>query len=143
MSIRRTIAIARKEFSHIYRDRQILFMTLLAPAFVLFLLANTFSVDTETVRIGVMDRDHSPTSRRYVEALTADSKVLVVRMCTDYRQIDDLLVSGGAVAVIVIPPNFGSSLAAQQPEPLLAVIDGSDYFQGRGTYADLAARTTA
>ncbi|MBN1401701.1 MAG: ABC transporter permease [Anaerolineae bacterium] len=143
MSLRRTIAIAHKELRHIYRDRQILFITLLAPVFVLFLLANTFSLDTETMRIGVMDRDHSPASRRYIEALTAEGTVRVVCMCADYEEIDHLLVRGEAAAVIVIPPNFGASLAAQQPEILLAVIDSSDYFQGRGTYVDLAARTMA
>ena len=75
MSIARTIAIAHKEIRHIRRDPRILFLTVVAPAFVLFLLGYTFAVDLQLIRIGVLDQDHSAEGRRYLATLTADTNI--------------------------------------------------------------------
>jgi len=141
MSFHGFLAIFRKEFRHIYRDPQTIFMTTIAPAFVLFLLAYTFSVDMDLVRIGVLDQDRSATSRRYISAMTADGDVILVRECHSYQDIHDLLQRGAALAVIVIPPGFGESVVAGTPKTLQLVLDGSDYHGIQGVHAALAQRT--
>ena len=143
MSLTRTLAVMRKELRHIYRDRQIMFMTILAPAFVLFLLGNVFSFDLQGVRIGVMDQDRSATSRKYVQALTADGDVQVVGYLSGYAAVEELLIAGKAGAAIVIPPGFGESVASGVPKALQLVLDGSDYQQSEGISRDLSQRTMA
>lgn len=139
----RLLAIARKEIRHIARDPQITFMAVIAPAFVLFLLAYVFAVDARTSRIGVMDLDRSPTSREVVSKLTASGELMVVRECRDYDEIGHLLTRGEAQGVLVIPHGFGESVAAGYPEPLQAVVDASDYFGYQSTSASLSMRIAA
>lgn len=142
MSIVRTIAIARKEMRHIRRDPRILFLTVVAPAFVLFLLGYTFAVDLQLIRIGVLNFDHSSMARRYLATLTGDKDVQIVRYVRDYAEIEDLLVRAAADAAVVIPPGFGASLLAGDPLPLQLVQDGSDYHQSERIYSELAERTS-
>ena len=71
MSTVRLVALIRKEIRHIYRDPQIFFMAIIAPAFILFLLSYVFSMDAGHTRLGVMDLDHSAASRRVINELTA------------------------------------------------------------------------
>ena len=142
MSLARAIAIARKEIRHIRRDPRILFLTVVAPAFVLFLLGYTFAVDLQIIRIGVLDLDHSATGRRYVATLTGDENIRIVRYVNDYVEIEDLLVRAAADAVVVIPRGFGASLLAGNPMALQLVQDGSDYYQSEQVYAEIAERTS-
>lgn len=143
MAFRGLLAILRKEFRHILREPQTIFMTTIAPAFVLFLLAYTFSVDMDTVRIGIYDQDRSAVSRRYISGMTADGDVILVRDCTSYYDVHGLLQRGDALAVIVIPPGFGDSVVAGAPKELQLVLDGSDYHGSQGVQATLMQRTAA
>ena len=72
MSLRRTIAIARKEFRHIARDLRLLFLVTISPAFLLLALAYVFSFDIRMVNLAVMDLDQSRLSRQYISTLTND-----------------------------------------------------------------------
>jgi len=143
MSLLRTLAIARKEMGHLYRDPQIIFMVVIAPALVLFMLTYVFAVDTDTVNIGVMDLDRSPDSRRVLLALTATGELRLVQECHSYSEITDLLARGSASAVLVFPPAFGRSMQRGQPLAVQAIVDGSDYFGSRAVANGLAARLAA
>jgi ABC-2 type transport system permease protein len=143
MFLVRLLAIARKELRHIYRDPQILFMAVLAPALVLFLLAYVFAMDAGTLRIAVLDLDRSATSRQVPRTLAATGEIIVIADCRDYAEGTRLLTRGRASAVVVIPHGFGESVAAGRPISLQAVLDGSDYNGSRVTYASLSARVEA
>ena len=143
MSLMRTLALVRKEIRHIWRDPQLLFMVLIAPAFVLFLLAYTFAADLELIRIGVMDHDHSPTSRRYLAALISDGEVQVVQWCESYDEIEALLRRGEVGLAVVIPPGFGAALTGGRAATVQLVLDGSDYFESLAYGNNVTQRTIA
>ncbi|NIS82518.1 MAG: ABC transporter permease, partial [Anaerolineales bacterium] len=71
MSFRRLWAVAVKEFNHIMRDPITLFLVILAPTVVLFVMAFAVAVDIRHVPIAVLDYDRSPTSRAFVQQITA------------------------------------------------------------------------
>jgi ABC-2 type transport system permease protein len=143
MSLRRTWALIRKEFRHVGRDYQILFMVLVAPAFVLFLLAYTFAVDLDQVRIGIMDQDRSPASRHYVAALTADGGMQLAAWCDSYEQIEDTLRRGVAGLVVVIPPGFDADITAGRSTAVQVVLDGSSYHEAATNRQNVEQRTAA
>ncbi len=143
MSFRRTWALIRKELAHIRRDYQILFMVLVAPAFVLFLLTYTFAADLQQVRIGVMDQDHSPSSRRYVHTLTSDDEVLVVAYPGSYAETLALLQRGAVGVVVVVPPGFHADLTAGRSAAIQIVLDGSDYHKAETYLQNIEQRTMA
>jgi ABC-2 type transport system permease protein len=140
ISFTRLLALIRKEARHIYRDPQVLFMAIIGPAFILFLLAYVFSFDSSEIRFGVMDLDHSAASRQIIADLTATDELILVRECVSYAEIERLLQRGDAGVVVVIPSNFGATVAAGRPASLQAILDASDYNESSLAYADLAAR---
>ena len=143
MSPKRTLALIRKELRHIIRDPQILFMVLIAPAFVLFLLAYTFAADLQTIRIGVIDGDHSPASRAYVKALISDGELLLVSTHQSYAEAEAALQRGRINLVVVIPVGWGEALAAGRGTTLQLILDGSDYHQSRAYSRNVIQRTQA
>jgi ABC-2 type transport system permease protein len=143
MSLARTLAIARKELAHLYRDPQILFMVVIAPALILFMLTYVFAIDADTVDIGVLDLDRSPDSRQVLQQLTAGGELRLVQTCNSYQEVAELLTRGRAAAVLVFPPAFGRSVQQGQPIPLQAIVDGSSYFGARSVANDLATRLAA
>ncbi len=143
MSFWRAWALIRKELVHIRRDYQILFMVLVAPAFVLFLLTYTFAADLEQIRMGVMDQDQSPSSRRYVQVLTSDDELLAVAFPGSYAEIKALLQRGTVGVVVVIPAGFHADLTAGRTPALQLVLDGSNYHESDTYRQNVEQRTVA
>ena len=102
MSIRRLLAVARKEFRHITRDARTFFLVTVAPAFLLFTLSYVFSFDVERVYIGVRDLDHTPLSRGLVANLIDDGDVIIVAYVEREEEIEPLFTQDTADVVLVI-----------------------------------------
>ena len=66
--MRKMLAVARKEFRQIVRDRRTLIILLFLPAFFLLLYGYALNWDIRHVRLAVDDRDHSSESRSLVSA---------------------------------------------------------------------------
>lgn len=143
MSVRRTLAIARKEFHHITRDLRIFFLVTISPAFLLLTLSYVFAFDVEHVTLGVMDLDKSPLSRQYVSALTGDGELEVRIYADDYGVFDAPLLRGEIEAALVIPPDFSQRLLGGRSTSVQAIVDGADSIVGGQTLGNLGARTKA
>lgn len=149
MSLRRMLAIVRKEVLHIIRDPRNLFLVTVSPAFLLFLLSYIFSFDIKHLSVAVLDLDLSPLSRRYLASLASDPDLTVVRSSGSYPEAASLLKQGDVDAVLVIAPGFANSLlngralhggtAAQ----VQAIIDGTDPFVGSQAMNSLEVRSRA
>jgi ABC-2 type transport system permease protein len=141
MSLRRMIAIARKEFLHIIRDPRNLFLVTVSPAFLLFLLAYIFSFDVSQVTLAVLDLDHTPMARRYLASLTSDPDLALAYTVSSYEEIQPLLVGGDIDAAIVIPPGFAETVHGGQTAQVQAIVDGTDPFAGSQAVSLLASRS--
>ena len=139
MSIARTIALMRKEMRHIRRDPQSIFMTMLAPPVVLFLLAYTFSADLDLLRIGVIDHDRSAISREFLRGLTATGDIVIRAYPENYEAATRLLTAQTIKVAIIIPPGFGASVYRGAPQPLQAVLESSRYTYANQIYRSLSA----
>src|SRR6267378_4098201 len=67
-SMRKTMAVARKEFRQIWRDTRTLMTLLFVPAFFLLLYGYALNFDIRHVRLGVDDRDRTMESRALIAA---------------------------------------------------------------------------
>lgn len=143
MSLRRTLAIARKEFRHIARDLRLLLLVTISPAFLLLTLAYVFSFDIKMVSLAVMDLDKSSLSRQYISTLTNNGDFRVVARAADYERLHSLLLRGDVDLVLVIPPGFGDAALGGQRAGLQAIVDGVDPISASRAIGDLAARTRA
>jgi len=63
MNLRRTRAVARKEFWHILRDARSLGLALAMPMMMLLLFGYALSLDVDQIPTAVVDQDRTPQSR--------------------------------------------------------------------------------
>ena len=66
--MRKTLAVARKEFRQIARDRRSLMVLLFVPAFFLLLYGYALSFDVSNIQLAVEDNDRTPASRDLINA---------------------------------------------------------------------------
>ncbi len=141
MSLKRLIAISRKEFQHVTRDPRTLLLVLVAPAFLLMMLSYVFAFDVDKFSLVVLDQDRTDVSRRYIADLTGDGTFEVTSYLSNYDEIEQLMQAGRAKVAIVIPHGTTDELQAGQPAQVQAVIDGVDSITGQQAAAQLEARS--
>jgi ABC-2 type transport system permease protein len=126
MSWRRVFSVIRKEWWHITRDRTSFVLLMLSPVLFLVTMGYAFSIDIKEVRIGVMDQDLSPASRRYIAQLASTDALRLVARPQSLQEVDRLMMSGQTRAVVVIPRGFDRDLLAGRTTAVQVVIDGTD-----------------
>jgi ABC-2 type transport system permease protein len=143
MSLRRMMAIVRKEMIHIRRDPRNLFLVTLSPAFLLLLLSHIFSFDATQLHLAFLDLDRTAEARAYASHLTSDSDLDTAFYLDSQAEIMPLLVAGEVQAVVIVPPGFANTLKAGKSPQVQAVIDGSDPLKGAQAANTLEALSSA
>lgn len=126
MSFRRIWAITRKETNHIIRDRTTLFLVLFTPTVLLLLMAYALTVDIQHVALAVLDYDRSPTSRAFVQRITAGDDLDLYAQVGSLSEVEQLLLRGEIKAALIIDPAFSKDLLAARGMPLQIIIDGTE-----------------
>lgn len=124
--MRRILAIARKEFIHIMRDKRTLGVILIMPLLQLFLYAYALSFDVKQLPTATLDLDRSAYSRQYIDALSQSNYFTVNNGLTSYAQVDQALESNADKVVVVVAPGFGNAIAAGRAGSVQVLVDGSD-----------------
>lgn len=124
--IRRTLAVAVKEFLQLRRDWRTALALLGMPVVLLLIYGLALSFDVRHVRLAVVDLDGGRAARELERGFRHSGYFDVVHRGGDSRAIDPLLDGGRAQAAIVIPAGYGAALAAGRPGSLQFVLDGSD-----------------
>jgi ABC-2 type transport system permease protein len=122
----RILAIARKEFIHITRDRRLLATVLLMPLIQLFLFSYALSFNVKNISTAVLNQDNSSYSREYLSALQQSNYFKVTENLTSMSQVSGVFSQDQASVVVIISPTFGSDIAAGRLGEVQLLIDGSD-----------------
>lgn len=125
-SLRRLLAMARKEVIQIQRDVRVIYMALGMPVLLLVLFGYAVSFDLERLPIAAVDYDHSPSSRKLLEAVTATDAFRIRYELNDAQEAEPLLRRGKVKAALVIPRDFGRTLARGETADAQLLVDGSD-----------------
>lgn len=123
--MKRIVAQARKELKHFRRDRLTVALSVLMPVVMIWIFGVTIALNPNNVTLLIEDYDRTPASRAYIDGFAAGDEFVVVRNGMAGRP-EQALDAGVASAVLVIPPGFGRSLVAGQPEEVQLLLDGSD-----------------
>jgi len=124
--MRRILAITRKEFIHIMRDKRLLGVILIMPLIQLFLYAYALSFDVKHLPTATLDMDHTATSRQYIDALQQSNYFTVDNVLTSYSQVDGAFESNRDKVVVVVSSGFGNDIAAGKAGKVQVLVDGSD-----------------
>lgn len=125
-SLRRLLAVARKEAIQLRRDPRSLGMAFVVPALMIVFFGYVISFDVKDIKLAVLDQDHSERSRELVSAFEAAGRFRVTHRLDRYSDIEPLLDRADVRMALVIPPGFQRELQAREPAPLQAIVDGAD-----------------
>src|SRR5256885_6540821 len=106
----RIVALMRKEFDQIRRDRRLAFSLIVPPVLQLTLFGFALSAIVTNLRLGVVDESKSPESRELVARLT-ESKSF--RLGGDYFSANEMgaaISQGKLDAGVVIPYHYARDL---------------------------------
>lgn len=124
MNLRFLLAIAGKEFRHILRDGQTLFIILSLPVIMMFLFGYALKSEMEDAPFVLVDPLPSAQSRQLASALDA-SRLYALVAVERAGEAAELMQVHRARAVIRLEPDYAKSLE-ESPIRIMAWIDGSD-----------------
>jgi ABC-2 type transport system permease protein len=124
--MRTVLALVRKEFAQVRRDRSMLRVVFIMPMLQMVILGYVVSTDVKLIRTAVHDFDRSEISREYVRALTAGDYFLA--------RPDDVPLSRAELgfeantydAVLVIPEDFSERLGGNREAEVGLLLDGAN-----------------
>jgi ABC-2 type transport system permease protein len=122
------LALIRKEFAHLRRDRRSLMIIFLLPVAELLILGFASNLDVHGLNMMVVDQDRSASSRRLVEGFTATEYFTVRETAFDINAIDDAINKNRVQLAIVIPRDFERDLLAGKTAGVGVVFDGSESY---------------
>jgi ABC-2 type transport system permease protein len=122
----RILAVARKEFIHIFRDARSLAMAIAIPMLLLVLFGYALTLDVDNVPMVVWDQDASHVSREFISRFSGSRYFSVQGYVRTYRELERAIDSGKALVVLVIPADFSRWIESGRPAPVQFIVDGSD-----------------
>jgi ABC-2 type transport system permease protein len=125
-SIRRTLAIARKELRQLARDRLTLGFIVGIPSLQLVLFGYAINLDVRHVPTAVLDRAGTTLSRKLVAELEATQTFRLARTIRSEREGLRLLEQSEVGAVILIPPDLDRRLQRGRGAEISILADASN-----------------
>lgn len=126
MNVRRTRAVAQKEFLHIVRDVRSLVLALAMPMMMLLLFGYALSLDVDSISTIIWDQDKTPQSRELVEKFRATRFFTVLGETENYSAIEDGINRGQISFAIIVPLDYSKDLLSGREARVQVIFDGSD-----------------
>lgn len=120
------LALLRKEFIQIVRNRAILVIMIAMPIVQLLILAHAATFELRSVEMVVVDQDRSAESRRLVQSFTAGGFFKLVGSSDQVDTALEYIESGSAMFVLVIPPDLDETVKSGKSAKLQMLISGED-----------------
>ncbi len=111
----RLLALIKKEFNQIRRDRRLAISLILPPVVQLTLFGFALSAAVTNVRLGVVDDSGSPESRELVATLTESKSFRLAGYYFSVNELGDAVSRGSVDAGIVVPYDYAKDLARNRP----------------------------
>ena len=124
--MRKALAVGRKEFRQIVRDRLSLLILMFVPAFFLLLYGYALNFDVQHIRLAVEDNDRTPASRKIISAFVNSSYFDLVATVGNDREYERLIDAGDVRAVLVIPRGLERKLLTSERVPVQVIINGDN-----------------
>lgn len=124
--MRKVLAVGRKEFRQIRRDRRTLMILLFIPAFFLLVYGYALSWDIRHIALAVEDQDQSSDSRALISAFVNSGYFDLVATIDNDRELSRVMDTNEARGVLVIPADMGRDLQAGRNVPIQILLNGDN-----------------
>jgi ABC-2 type transport system permease protein len=126
MSLRRTVAMARKEFLHILRDTRSLMAAIFQPVLMLLLFGYALSLDVDRIPAVILDQDQSPLSSALIAGFRGSRYFTIAQETDAYKTLDRAIEERRALIGVVIPYHYSRDIQLGKPAQVQLLVDGSD-----------------
>ncbi|WP_298831950.1 ABC transporter permease [uncultured Piscinibacter sp.] len=121
----RVVALARKEWREMLRDRVYLLLAFALPVVLMLVFGHGMSQEVEHVGLAVLDEDRSASSRSYIDHFTKTRHFRFLGALHSHAQIEPLLATGGARVILRIGPGFARELHRGGEARVQFIVDGT------------------
>src|SRR5262245_2083655 len=124
-SLRRVLALVRKETLQLRRDPSAFLIAGVLPILLLLIFGYGVSLDLRRVPLAVVVEATTPEADSLLAAYR-NSRYFEVRVARDRRAVDGDLVAGRLFGIVVIPADFAERLGRGDSGPVQVIVDGGD-----------------
>jgi ABC-2 type transport system permease protein len=126
MSLKRILAMTRKEVIQIWRDPLSLMIIILMPLIQLLIFGYAVNLDIKHIPLCVYDRDGTQTSQDLLKHFQATDYFDIVHVSDSYRDIVQHIDYGVCTVAVVVPPRFAETLRSSSQARVQELLDASD-----------------
>jgi ABC-2 type transport system permease protein len=127
MGRRRTVlALVKKEFLQVFRDRMMLRLIFVAPMFQLLLLGYAVNLDVRLIYTAVFDHDRTEVSREFLRSFSADDYFVLEAPGIPVTRAEEGFRKNRYNAALVIPEDFSERLEAGEEVRVGFLVDGTN-----------------
>ncbi|HUL43518.1 MAG TPA: ABC transporter permease [Bacteroidota bacterium] len=126
MSFQRILAILKKEFGQLFKDKKLLPIVFVAPVLQLTLLGFAASVDVKNIAMVLCDLDKTEDSRQLAEKFVTSGYFTIEYATDDYNAVQSYLDDNKVSMGLIIPHNFGNKLLRREQANVQLLVDGSE-----------------
>jgi ABC-2 type transport system permease protein len=126
--VRTIFFILQKEFRQIFRNKSMLPVIFVIPVLQLLVLSFAVTFEIKNINLVIVDQDRSTASRQLVSKFTAPPFYHVRGYAGSYGQAEELLKTGKAHQILIIPPRFERDMQRESRASVQLItnaIDGS------------------
>ncbi len=125
-SVRRWLALCRKEFYQIVRDPSNILIAFILPMVMLFIYGFGINLDSKDLRMGIVLQDTSSEARRFEDAFFASPYLQMTSMPT-LAEATKQLVAGNIRGFVAIQSDFSKRLPLSHGiSPVQIITDGAE-----------------
>ena len=117
------LALIRKEFRQILRDRRLAISLILPPTLQLLLFGFALNATVANLRLGVVDDSRTPESRELVANMTESRSFLAAGTYLNVNEMGRKIADGDLDAGLVIPYDYARDLQRGQPATVQVMLN--------------------
>jgi ABC-2 type transport system permease protein len=127
LSAVRIKALIKKEILQIKRDKSALLIAFILPIFLTFVFGYAISIDTNKIRISIVNEDSQSSASADLISFFNNSKFVDVKSITrSHEEARRQILSQESAAILTIPADFNKKLTKQKIASVYLATDGSD-----------------
>lgn len=127
ISLIRLKALIKKEILQIRRDKSAILIAFLLPVFLTFIFGYAISIDTNKIRIAIVNEDSQSSANSDLISFFNNSKFVEVKaILRSGEEAEKQILSQKIGAILTIPNNFNKKLSQEKIASVYLATDGSD-----------------
>lgn len=126
MNRKRFLAIIKKEFIQIKRDKASFIIAIMMPLMMMILFGYAVVTELEDISLIVLDQNNTTESRELIKSLENTSYFKVTEHAKSYDEIKNSINRSYTHAALIIPPDYSHKLLKGENTTIQFIVDGSD-----------------